>query len=173
MIVIHRKYLVSVGSEGNAVFGSLLRDIRKINNLEPKELAELAGVHASFVRGIERGAQAPSMETAVRLFSPMVVNHGIEWCKGNSDLLVTDPTDGKIYAFDFKAEIKGQNRRTTNHVPKGFWLVYWLHEGIVVAVIVFTDELEALRYAVNNDYKVAFIPFGVNIAETIKEEGVG
>lgn len=104
-------YFVTVGDEGLKVFGALLRLLRSRSQISPKELAEKVGVHESFVHGIERGAQAPSLETAEKLFSH--IPGARYWCRINRDYdMGIKSTDGrKTYAFRFKAEVQGQNRR--------------------------------------------------------------
>ena len=83
------------------------------SGLSPQELAEQADVHVSFVRGIERGAQAPSVTTARPLLACMKEQDRIQWMdSGPYDLLVRDPDIGRDVAFEFKAKVKGQNRRT-------------------------------------------------------------
>ena len=61
--------LVAAGTPGNHRFGILVKDLRERSSLSPQELAERADVHVSFVRGIERGAQAPSVATARTLLA--------------------------------------------------------------------------------------------------------
>lgn len=105
--------LVAAGTLGNRRFGALVKSLRERRGLSPQELAEQAGVHASFVRGIERGAQAPSVATAHPLLASIKGQHRIQWMDdGPYDLLVSDPGTGRDVAFEFKAKVKGQNRRT-------------------------------------------------------------
>lgn len=105
--------LVAAGTLGNRRFGALVKTLRERSGLSPQELAEQAGVHASFVRGIERGAQAPSVATAHPLLASIKGQHRIQWMgDGPYDLLVSDPRTGRDVAFEFKAKVKGQNRRT-------------------------------------------------------------
>lgn len=90
-----------------------MKDLRERSSLSPQELAERADVHVSFVRGIERGAQAPSVATARTLLACVKEQHRIQWVdSGPFDLLVSDPGSGRNVAFEFKAKVKGQNRRT-------------------------------------------------------------
>ncbi len=104
---------VAAGTPGNRRFGALLKYLREDSGLSPQQLAEQANVHVSFVRGIERGAQAPSVATARPLLACMNEQHRIEWMdNGPYDLLVHDPETGCDVAFEFKAKVKGQNRRT-------------------------------------------------------------
>jgi transcriptional regulator with XRE-family HTH domain len=106
-------FLVAAGTPGNHRFGVLVNNLRERSSLSPQELAEQADVHVSFVRGIERGAQAPSVATARTLLACMKEQHLIEWVgSGPFDLLVRDPGSGRNVAFEFKAKVKGQNRRT-------------------------------------------------------------
>lgn len=104
---------VAAGTPGNRRFGALLKYLREHSGLSPQQLAEQADVHVSFVRGIERGAQAPSVATARPLLACMKEQHRIQWMdSGPYDLLVRDPETGRDVAFEFKAKVKGQNRRT-------------------------------------------------------------
>ncbi|MEX1106937.1 MAG: helix-turn-helix transcriptional regulator [Ilumatobacteraceae bacterium] len=104
--------LVAGGTLGNRRFGSLVKTLRERRGLSVQELAEQVGVHASFVRGIERGAQAPSLATAHPLLASIKGQHRIQWMDdGPYDLLVSDPGTGRDVAFEFKAKVKGQNRR--------------------------------------------------------------
>src|SRR3954470_22780045 len=110
--------LVAAGTPGNHRFGILVKDLRERSSLSPQELAERADVHVSFVRGIERGAQAPSVATARTLLACVKEQHRIQWVdSGPFDLLVRDTGSGRNVAFEFKAKVKGQNRRTD--VPAG------------------------------------------------------
>jgi transcriptional regulator with XRE-family HTH domain len=105
--------LVAAGTPGNRRFGALVKSLRERSGLSPKELAEKADVHVSFVRGIERGAQAPSVASAQPLLACMKEQDRIQWLEsGPVDLLVRDPADDRDVAFEFKAKVKGQNRRT-------------------------------------------------------------
>jgi DNA-binding XRE family transcriptional regulator len=104
---------VAAGTPGNLRFGALLKSMRERSGLSPQQLAEQADVHVSFVRGIERGAQAPSVATAHPLLACMKEQHRIQWMdSGPYDLLIRDPGTGRDVAFEFKAKVKGQNRRT-------------------------------------------------------------
>jgi transcriptional regulator with XRE-family HTH domain len=105
--------LVAAGTAGNRRFGALVKHLRERSSLSPQELAEQADVHVSFVRGIERGAQAPSVATAHRLLACMKGQRRIQWMDSCPyDLLVSDPRTGRDVAFEFKAKVRGQNRRT-------------------------------------------------------------
>ena len=105
--------LIQAGSAGNKLFGFLLKIYRSDADLLPEDLAKIAGVHAAFVRGIERGAQAPSLETAVALLKPMRSHGRIRWMNDGEDcdLVMFDPTTEKEVAFIFKAVKRGQNTR--------------------------------------------------------------
>ncbi|MBC9004120.1 helix-turn-helix domain-containing protein [Micromonospora aurantiaca (nom. illeg.)] len=105
--------LVTAGTPGNRRFGALLKSMRERSGLSPQELADRADVHVSFVRGIERGAQAPSVATARSLLACLGEQHRIQWRdSGTYDLLIYDSETEREVAFDFKAKMKGQNRRT-------------------------------------------------------------
>ncbi|MFD1211106.1 helix-turn-helix domain-containing protein [Arthrobacter sp. GCM10027362] len=104
---------VAAGTQGNHRFGALLKDMRKRSGLSPQQLADQADVHVSFVRGIERGAQAPSVATARPLLACMKEQERIQWMDtGPYDLLIRDLQSEREVAFEFKAKVKGQNRRT-------------------------------------------------------------
>jgi DNA-binding XRE family transcriptional regulator len=104
--------LVAAGTLGNRRFGALVKTLRERSGLSPRELAAQAGVHASFVRGIERGTQAPSAATAHPLLASIKGQHRVQWTDdGPYDLLISDPGTGRDVAFEFKAKVKGQNRR--------------------------------------------------------------
>lgn len=110
--------LVAAGTPGNRRFGALVKDLRERSGLSPQQLAERAGVHVSFIRGIERGAQAPSVATAHPLLSCMREQDRIQWMyRGPYDLIVRDTEAGCDVAFEFKATVKGQNRRTIVDLP--------------------------------------------------------
>lgn len=103
---------VAAGTTGNARFGTLVRNLRERSGLSPQQLADQAGVHVSFVRGIERGAQAPSLARARPLLACMKEQERIRWLEnGPYDLVLRDPKIGRDVAFEFKAKVRGQNRR--------------------------------------------------------------
>jgi transcriptional regulator with XRE-family HTH domain len=104
-------WLVAAGTPGNKRFGQLLKGLRIRSDLTADQLASQAGVHVSFVRGIERGAQAPSVAKAQALLSCLTAQESIEWLpNGPPDLRIVDDHQG-VTAFHFKAEVHGQNRR--------------------------------------------------------------
>lgn len=104
--------LVAAGTPGNHRFGALLKNLRERSGLTPQQLADQADVHVSFVRGIERGAQAPSIATARPLLECVQGRDGIRWMDdGPFDLMIREPETGREVAFEFKAKVKGQNRR--------------------------------------------------------------
>lgn len=102
--------LVAAGTDGNERFGELLKHYRIGAGLTPQELADKAHVHVSFVRGIERGAQAPSAATAETLLACLTMPYSSDASDG-SDLVIRDSEAGKDVSFVFKAKMKGQNRR--------------------------------------------------------------
>lgn len=107
-----RPFLVAAGTPGNHRLGLLMKDLRERSGLSPMELAEQANVHVSFVRGIERGAQAPSATTARSLLALVKEQDRVHWLDGEQpDLLISDRDAGHDVAFVFKAKVKGQNRR--------------------------------------------------------------
>lgn len=110
-------YMVEAGSKGNLIFGSVLKRLRLEQSMTPEQLAGRSGVSTPFVNGIERGAQAPSMETAKKLLN--IVGNGnvtITWVEDAPyDLVLRDSRDEKInfeVHLRFKAEVRGQNRRS-------------------------------------------------------------
>jgi transcriptional regulator with XRE-family HTH domain len=104
---------IAAGTKGNERFGALLKNLRERSGISPQQLADQADVHVSFVRGIERGAQAPSVATARPLLACIKEQDRIRWTDdGPFDLLIRDPKIGGDVAFEFKAKVKGQNRRT-------------------------------------------------------------
>lgn len=104
---------VAGGTPGNRRFGTLLKRLRERSGLTPQHLADHAGVHVSFVRGIERGAQAPSVATARPLLACVQEHDRIQWIDaGRYDLVVRDPETERHVAFEFKAKVKGQHGRT-------------------------------------------------------------
>lgn len=107
-----RPLQVAAGTPGNHRFGALLKSLRERSGLSPQQLAEQAGVHVSFVRGIERGAQAPSVATARALLACLEGQDRIRWLDGGPyDLLIRDPETERDVTFEFTAKVKGQNRR--------------------------------------------------------------
>jgi len=105
-------WLVAAGTPGNLCFGTALKDLRLRSGLSPQQLANRAQVHVSFVRGIERGVQAPSLAKAKALLACMADQDRIEWAEnGPYDLRISDPAVGGSVDFLFKAEVHGQNRR--------------------------------------------------------------
>jgi DNA-binding XRE family transcriptional regulator len=90
----------------------LLKDLRERSGLGTQQLADQADVHVSFVRGIERGVQAPSVTTARPMLGCIKEQDRLQWMdRGPYDLLISDPDTGRKVAFQFKAQKKGQNRR--------------------------------------------------------------
>ncbi|CAM3578633.1 helix-turn-helix transcriptional regulator [Nocardioides marinus] len=109
-------WLVKSGSEGNRVLGDLLRDLRLKSGLTARELAEMADVHPTFVRAVERGAQAPSLDSALTLLAHLRAADGSYATEYSAtadgrrlDLVVKDPRVGRGAAFEFKAKVRGQN----------------------------------------------------------------
>src|SRR4051812_41465852 len=109
---IEGPWQIAAGTKGNQRFGALLKNLRERSGISAQQLAGQADVHVSFVRGIERGAQAPSVATARPMLSCMKEQDRIRWTDdGPFDLLIRDPKSGRDVAFEFKAKVKGQNRR--------------------------------------------------------------
>lgn len=111
--ILNGPYVVEARSKGNFIFGSILKQLRLENGMTPEQLAGRVGISTPFVNGIERGAQAPSMETAKKLLS-IITNerYQIVWVdNGPYDLMVRDLINDQEWQFVFKAEVRGQNRR--------------------------------------------------------------
>lgn len=104
-------YLVASGTVGNIRLGKLLKSLRQLNGYSKQWVAEQADISVSFVSGIERGAQSPSKETAMKILECFPETYGYSWGDGRIDLLIEDPEVPSNVAFRFKAEVKGQNRR--------------------------------------------------------------
>lgn len=104
--IMNETFYVSSGNEGNRVFGDLLKRMRLGAKLTAIDLAEKADVHASFINGIERGVQAPSMTKATELFMSLGVR---TWSVNHA--LVVETGENESVGFIFKATIRGQNRR--------------------------------------------------------------
>lgn len=103
---------VAAGTSGNRRFGGLVKNLRERSGLSPQQIADQADVHVSFVRGIERGVQAPSLTKARRLLACMKEQSRVRWVEGGPfDLVIRDPKIGRDVAFEFKAKVRGQNRR--------------------------------------------------------------
>lgn len=104
-------YLVRAGSEGSRIFGAMVKEMRLTTDFTAGELAEKVGVHVSFIHGIERGAQAPSMQTARAILDVLPDSYSYTWLVTRlCDLVISDPEQGNI-GFKFQAEVQGQNRR--------------------------------------------------------------
>jgi hypothetical protein len=127
---------VAAGTPGNERFGALLKNLRKRSGLSVQELAAQAEVHVSFVRGIERGAQAPSLARAHPLLAGISEQDRIQWIDSDEcDLVIRDPeTEGEV-AFEFRAKVKGQNKR-----PDVDPLA-----GVRAGLMVFVEALQAVR----------------------------
>lgn len=102
--------------DNQKAFGDMVKEFRRRSGMDAKELAEKSGVHQSFIHGIERGVQAPSLETAKKIFAAMADSEQprIQWdpsLTNGNDLLLIDPRDESSNYFDFAAEVKGQNNR--------------------------------------------------------------
>jgi transcriptional regulator with XRE-family HTH domain len=90
----------------NRVFGRLLRRYRTDQNMSAAEIADVAGVTASFVRSIERGDQAPSRATADKILAALGFDASEE------PVLLTDPDTGaRFHVREFTAAAKGDNSR--------------------------------------------------------------
>ena len=61
-------------------FGQRLRSIRLANGLTQKELAEKAGLHATYIGIIERGKQSASLDTIEKLAAALGVKEETFFC---------------------------------------------------------------------------------------------
>ena len=48
-------------------FGAYLRSLRQKNGLSQEELAHRAGIHVTYLSGIERGKRNPSLKNILRI----------------------------------------------------------------------------------------------------------
>lgn len=107
---------------GGKEFGRVVKHFREKLHMTRAEFAEAAGIHVSFVNGIERGAQTPSKETAILMFNVLWCANEfgpeVTWVDHSElnpdelfDLLVQIP-GGKNFAFLFTSEVQGQNKRS-------------------------------------------------------------
>lgn len=100
----------------NAELGRIMRYARLQKDLTAAELASAVEVSPAFVRGIERGAQAPSAETAtkilerlgLRLSTPPPPSAG---ALNGPDLKLENPETGEVLLIEFKAARRGDTRR--------------------------------------------------------------
>lgn len=82
-------------------FGTRIKELREKRNLTQKELADLVGIHVSFMGDLERGKKACGIEIAywisealeVRLYELFLQDHYPKeiidfmiWCRENKDL---------------------------------------------------------------------------------------
>lgn len=86
-------------------FGPFIFERRSAMNLSAKEIAQTAGCHVSFIRGIERGVQFPSQTMARNILESLDVNYK------ELDPVTLEIEDGK--RFKFNATVKGQNNHPT------------------------------------------------------------
>jgi len=59
--------------ETNALLGERIRELRKKRNLSQEQLAEMAGISSKYLSRIERGIQAPSIESLDKISAGMKV----------------------------------------------------------------------------------------------------
>lgn len=83
--------------------GQFIRERRTRKDLTPTELAEIVGCHPTFIRGIERGAQDPSLDMAKRILAALEVTY-------------RQPRAGRTLVvgrkrFDIKSRTRGDNGR--------------------------------------------------------------
>jgi len=92
--------------ESNRVFGQLLRGYRRAQGKSAAQVAEAAGVSASFVRSIERGDLAPSRETAEAILRFLDVD------LDQDRVILQDQDSGaRHWVIGFSADSKGDNTR--------------------------------------------------------------
>jgi transcriptional regulator with XRE-family HTH domain len=103
---------VGNGKTDNEVFGRILRTCRRELDKSARDVADEVGVSATFVRAIERGDQAPSEDTARRLWN--AVNPGFPTSRPRPDipeLVITDPDSDELFLCQFTASRKGDNSK--------------------------------------------------------------
>lgn len=109
-------YLVGANTEGCKKLGAAIKACRLSNELAPIALAEMVGIHVSFVRGIERGIQSPSMETAKKIFDALPCEHvDVIWKDDPLVDLIFKQNEVEL-CFKFSAEVRGQNNRGDHQV---------------------------------------------------------
>lgn len=57
-------------------FGQKVRELRDARNLSQEQLAELAGLHRTFIGAVERGEQSISLDNAGRIAAALRVTIG-------------------------------------------------------------------------------------------------
>lgn len=58
----------------NKAFGLRIRNVRKKQGLSQEDLAEKAGLHPTYVGGVERGERNPSLESILKIASALEVS---------------------------------------------------------------------------------------------------
>ena len=56
------------------VFGQRLRELRKVLKLSQEEVADRAGLHATYLSDLERGMQTPTLDVVNRLATALRVS---------------------------------------------------------------------------------------------------
>lgn len=102
-------YDVVAGSEGNKIFGNLLKTQRLSCRMSADDVSKKVFVNPSFINGIERGVQAPSLTTAIRILDAVGMSFVTD--KDASDVAIYYEDRNRWVGFRFKAAIRGQNRR--------------------------------------------------------------
>jgi transcriptional regulator with XRE-family HTH domain len=64
----------ATNQELQTAFGRRVRDLRKARGLSQEELAERAGLHRTYVGGIERGERNPSLVNIGQIVQALGVN---------------------------------------------------------------------------------------------------
>ena len=62
--------------EMSVVFGKRLREVRREHGMSQDQLADRAGVHATVISRMERGAREPRITTVLRLAEGLSVQPG-------------------------------------------------------------------------------------------------
>jgi transcriptional regulator with XRE-family HTH domain len=60
----------------NKAFGLSIRNLRKKQGLSQEDLADRAGLHPTYVGGVERGERNPSLESILKISSALGVSPG-------------------------------------------------------------------------------------------------
>lgn len=105
--------LVKTNNLGAKNLGKILKAFRLRTGITTVQLAEKAGVSPSFIRGIERGIQAPSIATTRKIIKHLTFKDVLPiWVDDpNYDLAFCNKMNREETRFKFASEIQGQNTR--------------------------------------------------------------
>jgi len=60
----------------NKAFGLRIRNLRKKKSLSQEDLADRAGLHPTYVGGVERGERNPSLESILKIAKALEISPG-------------------------------------------------------------------------------------------------